>query len=52
MNDVSGGAVFGGTENAVVILAPHAEPVIIPQSGKDVVAAAVWDTVVATQPSS
>lgn len=52
VNDVSGGAVFGGTENAVVILAPHAQPVIIPQSGKDVVAAAVWDTVVATQLSS
>lgn len=52
VNDVSGGAVFGGTENAVVILAPQAEPVLVPQSSKDTVAAAVWDTVVATQLSS
>jgi len=45
VNDVSGGAVFGSTENEAVLLAPDAEPVVVPRGSKEQLAHAIWDEV-------
>jgi phosphopantothenoylcysteine decarboxylase / phosphopantothenate---cysteine ligase len=47
VNDVSGGQVFGQTENEVAILGADGSQVNVPRGGKDAVADAVWDAVVA-----
>ncbi len=46
VNDVSGGAVFGSTENDVVILTAHGDAVDVPAGSKATVAHAIWDQVV------
>ncbi len=45
VNDVSGGAVFGRTRNAVTILAAGGESREVPEGSKESVADAVWDEV-------
>ena len=47
VNDVSGGAVFGSTENEAVILATSGETVPVPRGSKSSLAHAIWDQVVA-----
>ena len=46
VNDVSGGAVFGSSENDVVILSADGEAVDVPVGSKSTVAHAIWDQVV------
>ncbi|HEY1133096.1 MAG TPA: bifunctional phosphopantothenoylcysteine decarboxylase/phosphopantothenate--cysteine ligase CoaBC [Nocardioides sp.] len=46
VNDVSGGAVFGSTENEAVILAADGAAVDVPRVAKGVLAHAIWDQVV------
>ncbi|MCV2491475.1 bifunctional phosphopantothenoylcysteine decarboxylase/phosphopantothenate--cysteine ligase CoaBC [Geodermatophilus sp. YIM 151500] len=46
VNDVSAGQVFGAEENAVVVLAADGTVTEVPRTGKDAVAAHVWDAVV------
>lgn len=45
VNDVSGGAVFGSTENEAVVLSAAGDAVEVPRGGKDVLAHAIWDQV-------
>ncbi|MDR6176017.1 phosphopantothenoylcysteine decarboxylase/phosphopantothenate--cysteine ligase [Nocardioides zeae] len=47
VNDVSGGAVFGSTENEAVILAADGASVEVPRAAKGVLAHAIWDQVAA-----
>ena len=47
VNDVSGGAVFGSTENEAVILGADGASVEVPRAAKGVLAHAIWDQVVA-----
>src|SRR5688500_6704905 len=42
VNDVSGGQVFGGAENAAMVLAADGTAVEVPRGTKDAVAAAIW----------
>ena len=48
VNDVSGGAVFGESDNEVVILSATAPPEKVERADKSVVATAVWDAVART----
>jgi phosphopantothenoylcysteine decarboxylase/phosphopantothenate--cysteine ligase len=50
LNDVSGGAVFGGARNAVSILFAGGETREVPEDSKEAVADAVWDAVLALFP--
>ena len=50
VNDVSGGAVFGRTTNAVTLLGRDGTLREIPEAGKEHVADAVWDAVLALLP--
>lgn len=50
VNDVSGGAVFGQTDNQIVILSGHTEPLALERADKAVVAGAVLDAVAALLP--
>jgi len=45
VNDVSGGAVFGSTENEAVILGSDGSAVEVPRAAKGVLAHAIWDQV-------
>lgn len=47
VNDVSGGAVFGSTDNEAVILGSDGSSLEIPRAAKGVLAHAIWDQVVA-----
>ncbi|WP_110205617.1 bifunctional phosphopantothenoylcysteine decarboxylase/phosphopantothenate--cysteine ligase CoaBC [Nocardioides daejeonensis] len=47
VNDVSGGAVFGATDNEAVILAADGDEVPVPRGSKTEVAHAIWDQVAA-----
>ncbi|QWZ10257.1 bifunctional phosphopantothenoylcysteine decarboxylase/phosphopantothenate--cysteine ligase CoaBC [Nocardioides panacis] len=47
VNDVSGGQVFGSTENEAVLLDATGEPQHVPRGSKSALAHAVWDRVVA-----
>ncbi|WP_203335498.1 bifunctional phosphopantothenoylcysteine decarboxylase/phosphopantothenate--cysteine ligase CoaBC [Nocardioides limicola] len=47
VNDVSGGAVFGSTENEAVILAADGAEIKVPHGTKGSVAHAIWDQVAA-----
>ena len=46
VNDVSGGAVFGSTDNEAVILGADGSAVDVPHGSKSVLAHAIWDQVV------
>jgi phosphopantothenoylcysteine decarboxylase / phosphopantothenate---cysteine ligase len=46
VNDVSHGQVFGAERNQVTLLEPSGHAVSLPRIGKDLVADAIWDTVV------
>ena len=50
VNDVSGGAVFGSSDNAAVILAADGAVVDVPLGSKRAVAHEIWDQVVARMP--
>ena len=50
VNDVSGGAVFGSSDNAAVILAADGAVVDVPLGSKRALAHAIWDQVVARMP--
>jgi phosphopantothenoylcysteine decarboxylase/phosphopantothenate--cysteine ligase len=45
VNDVSGGAVFGSTQNQAVILAVDGDPVEVPLGSKSALAHVIWDEV-------
>jgi len=45
VNDVSGGQVFGRSENTVVVLAADGTATEVPTGSKDAVAAGIWSTV-------
>jgi phosphopantothenoylcysteine decarboxylase/phosphopantothenate--cysteine ligase len=45
VNDVSGGAVFGSTQNQAVILATEGDPVEVPLGSKSALAHVIWDEV-------
>ncbi|MCA0143436.1 bifunctional phosphopantothenoylcysteine decarboxylase/phosphopantothenate--cysteine ligase CoaBC [Blastococcus sp. LR1] len=45
VNDVSGGQVFGRSDNAVVVLGADGSVTEVPESGKDAVAAGIWTAV-------
>ena len=47
VNDVSGGQVFGSTENEAVVLDASGESLHVPRGSKSALAHAVWDRVVA-----
>ena len=47
VNDVSGGKVFGSTENEAVLLSADGRSTSVPQGTKSALAHAVWDAVVA-----
>jgi len=47
VNDVSGGRVFGEDRNAVTLLDARGAVTSVPEGGKDLVADAVWDAVIA-----
>ena len=47
VNDVSGGKVFGSTENEAVVLDAAGEATHVPRSAKSVLAHAIWDRVAA-----
>jgi phosphopantothenoylcysteine decarboxylase/phosphopantothenate--cysteine ligase len=47
VNDVSGGRVFGSTENEAVILSADEAPVALPRADKAVIADRIWDAVLA-----
>jgi len=46
VNDVSGGAVFGSTDNEAVILGTDGSAVDVPRGSKGALAHLVWDQVV------
>ncbi|MCZ2828154.1 bifunctional phosphopantothenoylcysteine decarboxylase/phosphopantothenate--cysteine ligase CoaBC [Modestobacter sp. VKM Ac-2986] len=50
VNDVSAGRVFGRADNEVTLLDADGTATAVPAAGKDVVAAAIWDRVVAGLP--
>jgi phosphopantothenoylcysteine decarboxylase/phosphopantothenate--cysteine ligase len=50
VNDVSAGRVFGRPDNEVTLLDADGTATAVPAAGKDVIAAAVWDRVVAGLP--
>ena len=50
VNDVSAGRVFGRPDNEVTLLDADGTATAVPAAGKDVVAAAIWDRVVAGLP--
>ncbi|MFQ1001197.1 bifunctional phosphopantothenoylcysteine decarboxylase/phosphopantothenate--cysteine ligase CoaBC [Modestobacter sp. SSW1-42] len=50
VNDVSAGRVFGRPDNEVTLLDAAGTATAVPAAGKDVVAAAIWDRVVAGLP--
>jgi len=50
VNDVSAGRVFGRPDNEVTLLDADGTATAVPAAGKDVVAAAIWDRVVADLP--
>ena len=47
VNDVSGGKVFGSTENEAVVLDTDGEATHVPRGAKSVLAHAIWDRVAA-----
>jgi phosphopantothenoylcysteine decarboxylase/phosphopantothenate--cysteine ligase len=47
VNDVSGGKVFGSTENEAVVLDSAGEATHVPRAAKSVLAHAIWDRVAA-----
>jgi phosphopantothenoylcysteine decarboxylase/phosphopantothenate--cysteine ligase len=47
VNDVSGGKVFGSTENEAVVLDAAGETTHVPRGAKSVLAHAIWDRVAA-----
>ncbi|MFW6774766.1 bifunctional phosphopantothenoylcysteine decarboxylase/phosphopantothenate--cysteine ligase CoaBC [Nocardioides sp. CPCC 205120] len=51
VNDVSGGAVFGSTDNEAVILGADGTAVEVPRAAKGVLAHAIWDQVVPLLPA-
>ncbi|MDF9717589.1 bifunctional phosphopantothenoylcysteine decarboxylase/phosphopantothenate--cysteine ligase CoaBC [Nocardioides sp. ChNu-153] len=51
VNDVSGGAVFGSTDNEAVILGADGSTVEVPRAAKGVLAHAIWDQVVPRLPA-
>jgi phosphopantothenoylcysteine decarboxylase/phosphopantothenate--cysteine ligase len=50
VNDVSGGQVFGGAENTVVVLTADGSAIEVPRGSKDAVAAGIWSSVVPRLP--
>jgi phosphopantothenoylcysteine decarboxylase/phosphopantothenate--cysteine ligase len=52
VNDVSGGQVFGRSENAVVVLTADGGASGVLEGSKDVVAAGIWTAVVPRLPTS
>ena len=45
VNDVSGGAVFGSSDNAAVILGADGTSVEVPRGAKSALAQVIWDEV-------
>ena len=45
VNDVSGGAVFGSTDNEAVVLAADGAAVEVPRGSKTALAHVIWDEV-------
>lgn len=45
VNDVSGGKVFGSTDNEAVVLSTDGEPVPVPRGSKTALAHVIWDQV-------